>query len=322
MRGSGVATASSADAIAFRGSYSTSIRSRASVAVSSLVAATAATGSPMKRTLSRQSACSSWDTGRMPNGIGRSFPVRTAITPWSRSAAPVCMRRIFAWGSELRSSLQYSIRGNVRSSANLVTPVTFATASIFRRNLPMTLYAAKRCLPQAGGGQFDCLVDLEVSGAATEVARERFLDLLSRRLGIRGEQGFGGEHERGSAVAALRGSQVRERFLQRVQPGALSHPLHRLHAVIRAGETEDETREHGRPVQQHGAGAALPQLTAVFCSGEVQIFAQHLEQRLMGREGYLGALTVDVKLDGNHPPNVIAFVLPRRERCFAGSHCS
>jgi hypothetical protein len=40
-------------------SYSTSIRFIASNAVSSSIAATAATGSPMKRTLSTQSACSS-----------------------------------------------------------------------------------------------------------------------------------------------------------------------------------------------------------------------------------------------------------------------
>src|SRR5882672_9414009 len=208
MRGSGWATASSADAIALSASYSTLIRSRAAVAVSSLVAATAATGSPTKRTLSRQSACSSCETGRMPNGIGRSLPVRTAMTPASRSAALVSTRRILAWGSVLRSSLQYNMRGNVRSSANFVTPVTFATASILRRALPMTLNAAKGCPSHALGGQLDRFVDLDVAGAAAEVAGEGVLDFVASRLGVRSEQGFGGEEKRGRAVAALRGPQV------------------------------------------------------------------------------------------------------------------
>ncbi len=60
------------------GSYSTRTLKAASQAASSVTAATATTGSPTKRTLSGQSACSSCDTGRMPNGIGKSRPVRTA----------------------------------------------------------------------------------------------------------------------------------------------------------------------------------------------------------------------------------------------------
>ena len=49
-----------------RSVYSTSIKFIASNATSSSIAATAATGSPMKRTLSMHSAVSSWLTGRMP----------------------------------------------------------------------------------------------------------------------------------------------------------------------------------------------------------------------------------------------------------------
>src|SRR6266540_1929360 len=214
MRGSGWASASSAEAIARSASYSTLIKSSAAVAVSSLVAATAATGSPMKRTLSRQSACSSCDTGRIPKGIGRSFPVSTAITPSRRSAALVSTRTILAWGSVLRSSLQYNMRGNIRSSANLVTPVTLATASILRSDLPMTLNAAKWCPPHALGGQLDGFVDLDVARAAAEVAGEGLFDFVARRLGVRSEQGFGGEEEGGGAVAALRGTQVGEGLLQ------------------------------------------------------------------------------------------------------------
>src|SRR2546426_4514567 len=199
------------------------MRSSAAVAVSSLVAATAATGSPIKRTLSRHSACSSWETGRIPNGIGRSRPVRTACTPSSRCAAVVSIDVMRACGWVLRSSLQYSIRGKARSSANFVAPVTFAVASIFRCARPMTrrLSAIKRFASwfgffptHAGRGQLYRFIDLDIAGAAAQVAGERVLDLGARRVWIGCEQRLGGEEESGRAVAALRGAQVGERLLK------------------------------------------------------------------------------------------------------------
>src|SRR3982075_3488012 len=127
----------------------------------------------------------------MPNGIGRSFPVSTAFTPGSAAARDVSMERMRAWGWGLRSSLAKSIRGKNRSSANRVTPVTLAVASTLRWALPTTrrpavflletrqgLRRGFRALPlHAGRRQLDCLVDLDVTGATAEVARERLLDL-------------------------------------------------------------------------------------------------------------------------------------------------
>src|SRR5213595_2398013 len=128
------------------------------------------------------------------------------------------------------------MRGNARSSANLVTPVTFATASILRCALPTTLWPAIERLPRrlnlfashAGRGELDRFVDLDVTGAATEVAREGLLDLLAGGFGVRREQGFGGKEERGGAVAALRRPQVGEGLLERVQPARLCHSFHRF----------------------------------------------------------------------------------------------
>ena len=70
----------------------------ASSAVSSSSAATAATGSPTKRTLSRASACSSWLTGKMPKGIGSSVPTSVAATPPCAEARDTSMLRIRACG--------------------------------------------------------------------------------------------------------------------------------------------------------------------------------------------------------------------------------
>src|SRR2546425_7031910 len=268
------------------------MRSSAAVAVSSVVAATAATGSPMKRTLSTQSACSSCETGRIPNGIGRSGPVSTACTPSSCLAAVTSIETMRACGSVLRSNLQYSMRGNARSSANRVAPVTFATASTFRSAFPMTLCLAIQRFPFRLGfftlhprrRELYGFVDLDVAGAAAEVAGERLFDLVAGRPGVGGEQGFGSKQKRGRAVAALRGPQVGERLLQRMELPALRHRFDGAHGMAGACQAQHQARQHRHSIEQHGARAALTQLTAVLRSGESQILAQHLEQRLVWRK--------------------------------------
>src|SRR5438445_11970063 len=106
----------------------------------------------------------------MPNGIGRSCPVRTACTPSSCRAAVVSPETMLACGCVLRSSLQYNMRGNDKSSANRVAPVTFATASTLRSALPMLLCSAIHRFLHALGRELDGFVDLDVAGAAAEVA--------------------------------------------------------------------------------------------------------------------------------------------------------
>src|SRR2546423_3969839 len=312
MRGSGGATASSPSVIGRSSSYVTAIRSSAAVATSSLAAATAATGSPTKRTLSSASACSSWLTGRMPNGIGRSWPVSTAFTPGNVRARDVSMAVMRAWGWGLRSSLAYSMRGRNRSAANLVAPVTLAVASTLRIAFPTTRKAAGRFLrvpiqglprrlgllpAHARRGQFHGLVDLQVSGAAAQVARQRLLDLVTRGSRVLAEQRFRGEQEGGRAVPALRRAELGEGVLERMQRPASCNPLDGFHATPRAREAEHQTGQHGLAIHEHGAGAALAQLAAVLRAGETQVFAQHFEQGLVGRESDLDGLAVQLERD-------------------------
>src|SRR6266576_3088214 len=124
------------------------------------------------------------------------------------------METIRAWGCVLRRSLQNSMRGNARSSANFVAPVTFAAASTLRSAFPITrrLSAIERlgrgfCFfpPHPGGCELHRLVDLDVAGAAAEVAGERILDLVTCRLRIGGEQGFSGQQERRGTRDPARG---------------------------------------------------------------------------------------------------------------------
>src|SRR3989449_7288684 len=312
MRGSGVSTASSADAMAASGSYSTTIRSSAAVAISSLLAATAATGSPTNRTLSSARACSSWLTGRMPKGIGRSRPVSTACTPSSARARETSMRRIRACGWVERSTLAYSMRGRNRSSANLVAPVTFAVASTLRIAFPITRKAAGRFLrvpiqglprrlgllpAHARRGQFHGFVDLQVSRAAAQVARQRLLDLVPRGSRVLAQQRFRGEQEGGRTVPALGRSELGEGVLERMQRPTRGHPLDGFHPMPRARQAEHQTGKHGLAVHEHGAGAALAQLAAVLRAGETQVLAQHFEQGLVGREGDLDGLAVQLERD-------------------------
>src|SRR5438132_6766293 len=113
------------------------------------------------------------------------------------------------------------MRGNARSSANRVAPVTFATASIFRSAFPMTLCLAIQRFPlrldpftpHPRRRELYGFVDLDVAGAAAEVACKSVFDFGACRLGIGGEQRLGGEQESGRAVAALCGAQVGERLL-------------------------------------------------------------------------------------------------------------
>src|SRR6185295_4630178 len=139
MRGSGVASASSMEEMVASGSYSTLTSSAASYAASSVTAATATTGSPTKRTRSGQRACSSCETGRMPKGIGRSLPVRYPRKPDTFSASETSIDWIKACGTRERTSLTWHMRGNARSSANLVAPVTLARPSTRRNGLSMML---------------------------------------------------------------------------------------------------------------------------------------------------------------------------------------
>src|SRR5881398_2029841 len=236
-------------------------------------------------------------------------PTPTLVS--SRSARDGSIERIRAWGWGLRSSLAKSMRGRNRSSANRVTPVTFAVASTLRWAFPTTR-SPEGFLPDAIQGlrrrlrvlsahasrrQLDGFVDLDVTGAAAEVARERLLDRVARRTRARREERLGGEKECRRAIAALGCAQLGERFLKGMKRAARRHPLDRLDPAPGAGEAEHQTGEDRRGVEQHGTGPALAQLAAVLRARQPRIFAEHFEQRLVGRERDLDGLAVQLQRD-------------------------
>src|SRR5262245_52259125 len=106
-----------------------------------------------------------------------------------------------------------SMRGRTMSSAKRVWPVTLARPSTRRRGLPRTFIHLPR-------GFLDCFKDLLITGAAAEVARDGLFDSFPRRRRLFFEQRLRGHQDAGRAVAALRGAEVGERGLQRMQRGA------------------------------------------------------------------------------------------------------
>src|SRR6187549_1073146 len=78
---------------------------------------------------------------------------------------------------------------------------------------------------QLGGGMLDGFDDVDVAGAAAEVAGDRLADLLLRRVRVARQQGGAGEHHPRRAVAALQAVLLPEPVLDRVQGAVLLQPL-------------------------------------------------------------------------------------------------
>jgi hypothetical protein len=119
--------------------------------------------------------------------------------------------------------------------------------------------------------------DLQITGAPTEIAGQRFLDFLARRIGVAIEQRFGGDQNAGRAVSALRSPQIGESVLKRMQRTSRRQPLDGRHRPTIAFRSERQAGEHGLAVEQDRTGAAFAELTPVFGAGELQILPQDLE---------------------------------------------
>jgi hypothetical protein len=77
-----------------------------------------------------------------------------------------------------------------------------------------------------------------------------------------------------------------------VQLRAAREALDRLYVAAFALQRELEARKHRLAVDQHRAGAALAELAAVLGAGQMELLAQHLEQRLVGGEEHFLLLAV------------------------------
>ena len=135
--------------------------------------------------------------------------------------------------------------------------------------------------------------DPRVPAAPAQVAGERAADRGVVRIGVLREQGDRRHDHARRAVAALQRAGVDEGLLHRVQATVGSQSLHRGDRGAVGRPEVHGAGPHRRPVEQHGAGAALALAARVLRAGELQVVAQQVQQRRAGRRVHHSFVAVD-----------------------------
>ena len=115
--------------------------------------------------------------------------------------------------------------------------------------------------------------------AAAEIGLQRGANLRLARGRLVLEQRLRAHHHAGNAVAALRSLQLDERALHR--PGLFrgAETLERGDAPAPHDRDRRDAGEDRLAVGEHGAGAALPEPAAELGGIELEVLAQHIEER-------------------------------------------
>src|SRR5215217_1735585 len=104
-------------------------------------------------------------------------------------------------------------------------------------------------------GGLDRLDDVDIPGAATEVAGDRLTDLQLGRTRVARQQRDARHHHARRAEAALESVLLPEPFLDRVELPILLQSLHRLNLPPIRLNREDRTGLHRSSIEQDRAGA-------------------------------------------------------------------
>src|SRR5512134_4080518 len=123
------------------------------------------------------------------------------------------------------------------------------------------------------------LDDVDVAGAAAEVALEPLVDLLVGGIGVVLQQPRRRHDHARRAEAALKSVALRERALDRVELPLLRHALDRHDARPVRLRREHGARFHRPAVNVHGAAAALAGIAADVRAGELELVAQEIHEQ-------------------------------------------
>ena len=92
------------------------------------------------------------------------------------------------------------------------------------------------------------------------------------------DAGDGGTNLAGRAIAALESIVLEKRRLHRMQLVAVREPFDGRDLIAFVRDREAETGVHPAAVDQHSAGAALAVIATFLRAGQMQMFAQRIEQ--------------------------------------------
>ena len=134
-----------------------------------------------------------------------------------------------------------------------------------------------------------------MSPTSAEVRLHPGADLRFRGMRRGVQQGLGAHDHPGDAVAALRRLLGLKGLLDQPRRGRRTQPLDGDHLAALDGDGGQQAGEHRLAVHGHRACAALPQAAAELGPVELQVAAQHIEQRRrrFGVHRMVGAVDVE-----------------------------
>jgi len=137
-----------------------------------------------------------------------------------------------------------------------------------------------------------------IATTATDVAVHSRNDVGIGRLWNVLQQGHGAHNHSGGAITALERAFIHERLLHGMKFIAVGQSFDREDRLFVGISNGRGAGSDAFAVHQDGASSALAFAAAVFCAGELQILAEHVEQGPfgIGRDG--PGFAVDGKCDG------------------------
>ena len=144
-----------------------------------------------------------------------------------------------------------------------------------------------------GRGGLNRLHNVLVTGAAAEIAGDAVPDLLLRRVRVLLEEAVGAGDHPGRAEAALQAMMLAKGVLQRMQRAVrLRHALDRKDFGAVRLHGKHRARLHRLAVEIDRAGAAMGRLAADVRAGQLELFAQEMDQKRARLDQRLDRLAV------------------------------
>jgi hypothetical protein len=157
---------------------------------------------------------------------------------------------------------------------------TWVLDSFFQDLISFIMLCAMGFAPLFFGPAFlDRPDDLGITRAPAKVATDIFADLLFRRMRVLVEQSFPHNHHSGCTESALDGPVFQKGFLDRVElPIGPGDPFDRHDLTPIQTNRQEQTGQHGRPVDEDRTGATFANAAPILCARKSQLISQDVEE--------------------------------------------